>query len=156
MLIGRIVIPGILIAISWILIASRTLACSTSDAAAHRRPQCRDIYSFWACLGAGARMCPSSPAALASFQAMDPRLEEASDHDRRRQLAQTLRSAHLAAARYARGRAAPAPSVVHRDLLTFSMLRAGARGHVPSPDPRFFYDTVAHARIDWRWGVGRT
>ncbi len=81
MLIGRIIIPGILIAISWILIASPNIGLFNQlvlQATGVRNIV--NIYSFWGLVWVQAlEMVPLIYLLLsAAFQAMDPRLEEAS------------------------------------------------------------------------------
>jgi iron(III) transport system permease protein len=81
LLIGRIVIPGILIAISWILVASPNIGLFNQLAlklAGVRNPV--NIYSFWGMVVVQAlELVPLTYLLLgAAFQAMDPRLEEAS------------------------------------------------------------------------------
>jgi iron(III) transport system permease protein len=81
MLIGRIVIPGILITISWILIASPNIGLLN-----HLTRMLFDvrnvfnIYSFWGMVWVHSiEMVPLTYLLLsAAFQALDPRLEEAS------------------------------------------------------------------------------
>lgn len=81
MLIGRIIIPGILITISWILIASPNIGLLN-----HVFRMLFDvrnffnIYSFWGMVWVHSiEMVPLTYLLLsAAFQAMDPRLEEAS------------------------------------------------------------------------------
>jgi len=81
LLIGRIIIPGILIAISWILIASPNIGLFNQlmlQATGVRNVV--NIYSFWGMVWVQAlEMVPLIYLLLsAAFQAMDPRLEEAS------------------------------------------------------------------------------
>ena len=81
MLIGRIVIPGVLIAISWILLASPNIGLVNQMVL--KLTGLRNIvniYSFWGMVWVQAlEMVPLIYLLLsASFQAMDPRLEEAS------------------------------------------------------------------------------
>jgi iron(III) transport system permease protein len=81
MLIGRIVIPGILIAISWILVASPNIGLvnqMTLKLFGLRNPF--NVYSFWGMVFVQAlELVPLVYLLLgAAFQAMDPRLEEAS------------------------------------------------------------------------------
>jgi iron(III) transport system permease protein len=81
MLVGRIIIPGILITISWILIASPNIGLLN-----HLTRMLFDvrnvfnIYSFWGMVWVHSiEMVPLTYLLLsAAFQAMDPRLEEAS------------------------------------------------------------------------------
>jgi iron(III) transport system permease protein len=81
MLIGRIVIPGILIAISWILVASPNIGLinqMTLKLFGLRNPV--NVYTFWGMVFVQAlELVPLVYLLLgAAFQAMDPRLEEAS------------------------------------------------------------------------------
>jgi iron(III) transport system permease protein len=81
MLIGRIVIPGILITISWILIASPNIGILNQlvlDWFGIRN--LFNVYSFWGMVWVHSiEMVPLAYLLLAAaFQAMDPRLEEAS------------------------------------------------------------------------------
>jgi iron(III) transport system permease protein len=81
MLIGRIVIPGILIAISWILVASPNIGLFNQlmlKLAGLRNPV--NVYSFWGMVWVQSlELVPLVYLLLsAAFAAMDPRLEEAS------------------------------------------------------------------------------
>jgi iron(III) transport system permease protein len=81
LLIGRIVIPGILIAISWILVASPNIGLLNQMIL--RLTGVRNIvnvYSFWGMVWVQSlELVPLVYLLLAAaFQAMDPRLEEAS------------------------------------------------------------------------------
>ncbi len=81
LLIGRIIIPGILIAISWILVASPNIGLFnqlTLKLAGLRNPV--NIYSFWGMVWVQSlELVPLVYLLLAAaFSAMDPRLEEAS------------------------------------------------------------------------------
>jgi iron(III) transport system permease protein len=81
MLIGRIVIPGILIAISWILVASPNIGLFNQMLL--RLAGVRNlvnVYSFWGMVWVQSlEMVPLVYLLLgAAFQGMDPRLEEAS------------------------------------------------------------------------------
>ncbi|MEA2903829.1 MAG: iron(III) transport system permease protein [Alphaproteobacteria bacterium] len=81
MLVGRIVIPGILIAISWILIASPNIGLFNQMVLKLTGVRnVVNIYSFWGMVWVQAlEMVPLIYLLLAAaFQAMDPRLEEAS------------------------------------------------------------------------------
>ena len=80
-LIGRIIIPGILITISWILIASPNIGIANQII--NQMFGVRNffnVYSFWGMVWVQSiEMVPLTYLLLAaSFQAMDPRLEEAS------------------------------------------------------------------------------
>jgi iron(III) transport system permease protein len=81
MLIGRIIIPGVLVVISWILVASPNIGLLNQVALklfGIRNPL--NIYSFWGMVWVQAlEMVPLTYLLLsAAFQAMDPRLEDAS------------------------------------------------------------------------------
>jgi iron(III) transport system permease protein len=81
MLVGRIVIPGVLIVISWILIASPNIGLFNQMMLALTGVRnVVNIYSFWGMVWVQAlEMVPLIYLLLsAAFQAMDPRLEEAS------------------------------------------------------------------------------
>jgi iron(III) transport system permease protein len=81
MLVGRIVIPGILITISWILIASPNIGLFNQMVLKlFGVRNVVNIYTFWGMVWVQAlEMVPLIYLLLsASFQAMDPRLEEAS------------------------------------------------------------------------------
>ena len=80
-LVGRIIIPGILITIAWILIASPNIGVFNSlwrDAFGARNVV--NVYTFWGMVWVQSlEMVPLTYLLLsASFQAMDPSLEEAS------------------------------------------------------------------------------
>ena len=80
-LVGRIIIPGILITISWILIASPNIGILNQlIAQIFGVRNFFNIYSFWGMVWVQAiEMVPLTYLLLsASFQVMDPRLEEAS------------------------------------------------------------------------------
>lgn len=81
MLIGRIIIPGILITISWILIASPNIGLLNHlTLMLFGARNVFNIYSFWGMVWVHSiEMVPLTYLLLsAAFQAMDPRLEEAS------------------------------------------------------------------------------
>jgi iron(III) transport system permease protein len=81
MLIGRIIIPGILITISWILIASPNIGLLNHlTRMLFDERNVFNIYSFWGMVWVHSiEMVPLTYLLLsAAFQAMDPRLEEAS------------------------------------------------------------------------------
>ena len=78
---GRIIIPGILIAVSWILIASPTIGILNYFLEAITGvKKFVNIYSFWGMVWVHSlELTPLAYLLLsAAFQAMDPRLEEAS------------------------------------------------------------------------------
>ena len=81
LLIGRIVIPGVLIVISWILVASPNIGLFNQMALQLTGMRnIVNIYSFWGMVWVQAlELVPLIYLLLAAaFQAMDPRLEEAS------------------------------------------------------------------------------
>src|SRR5256714_9451366 len=81
LLIGRVVIPGVLIVISWILIASPNIGLVNQMARSLTGVRnIVSIYSFWGMVWVQAlEMVPLIYLLLsAAFQGMDPRLEEAS------------------------------------------------------------------------------
>jgi iron(III) transport system permease protein len=81
LLIGRVVIPGVLIVISWILIASPNIGLVNQMALKFFGVRnIVNLYSFWGMVWVQAlEMVPLIYLLLsAAFQAMDPRLEEAS------------------------------------------------------------------------------
>lgn len=81
MLVGRIVIPGILITISWILIASPNIGILNQLVFSWFGVRnLFNVYSFWGMVWVHSiEMVPLAYLLLAAaFQAMDPRLEEAS------------------------------------------------------------------------------
>jgi iron(III) transport system permease protein len=81
MLIGRIVLPGILIAVSWILIASPNIGIVNQVVLKWFGVRnIVNIYSFWGMVWVHAlELVPLAYLLLAaSFRVMDPRLEEAS------------------------------------------------------------------------------
>jgi iron(III) transport system permease protein len=149
LLIGRIVIPGILIAISWILVASPNIGLFNQLAlrlAGVRNPV--NIYTFWGMVVVQAlELVPLTYLLLgAAFQAMDPRLEEASamtgaGHWR------TLRRIALPLA---------LPAVAAALLLLFLTtiesfevpLLMGTRASVRVYTTEIFYDT-SRTPIDW-------
>ena len=78
---GRIIIPGILITVSWILVASPTIGLLNGVILSLTGVKgAVNIYSFWGMVWVhGLEMVPLAYLLLsAAFQAMDPRLEEAS------------------------------------------------------------------------------
>jgi iron(III) transport system permease protein len=81
LLVGRVVIPGVLIVISWILIASPNIGLVNQMARSLTGIRnIVNIYSFWGMVWVQAlELVPLIYLLLsAAFQAMDPRLEEAS------------------------------------------------------------------------------
>ena len=81
LLVGRIIIPGILITISWILVASPNIGIVNQMALkVFGVRNIVNVYTFWGMVWVQAlELVPLTYLLLsASFQAMDPRLEEAS------------------------------------------------------------------------------
>src|SRR5262245_50995096 len=149
MLIGRIIIPGILIAISWILIASPNIGLLNQlmlQATGVRNVV--NIYSFWGMVWVQAlEMVPLIYLLLsAAFQAMDPRLEEASTMTGAGNW-RTLRRISLPLA---------LPAVAAALLLLFVTaietfevpLLMGTRAQVRVFTTEIFYDT-SRTPIDW-------
>jgi len=149
MLIGRIIIPGILIVISWILIASPNIGLFNQlvlQATGVRNVV--NIYSFWGMVWVQAlEMVPLIYLLLsASFQAMDPRLEEASTMTGAGNW-RTLRRISLPLA---------LPAVAAALLLLFVTaietfevpLLMGTRAQVRVYTTEIFYDT-SRTPIDW-------
>jgi iron(III) transport system permease protein len=149
MLIGRIVIPGILIAISWILVASPNIGLINQMALkllGLRNPV--NVYSFWGMVWVQAlELVPLVYLLLAAaFQAMDPRLEEASSMTGAGNW-RTLRRISLPLA---------LPAVAAALLLLFLTtietfevpLLMGTRAGVRVYTTEIFYDT-SRTPIDW-------
>jgi iron(III) transport system permease protein len=149
MLIGRIVIPGILIVISWILIASPNIGLINQLVLQLTGVRnIVNIYSFWGMVWVQAlEMVPLIYLLLsASFQAMDPRLEEASTMTGAGNW-RTLRRISLPLA---------LPAVAAALLLLFVTaietfevpLLMGTRAQVRVYTTEIFYDT-SRTPIDW-------
>jgi iron(III) transport system permease protein len=149
MLIGRIVIPGILIAISWILIASPNIGLFNQmmlKLAGLRNPV--NVYTFWGMVWVQSlELVPLVYLLLAAaFQAMDPRLEEASSMTGAGNW-RTLRRISLPLA---------LPAVAAALLLLFLTtietfevpLLLGTRAGVRVYTTEIFYDT-SRTPIDW-------
>jgi iron(III) transport system permease protein len=149
MLIGRIVIPGILIAISWILVASPNIGLFNQMIL--RLTGLRNIvniYSFWGMVFVQAlELVPLVYLLLAAaFQGMDPRLEEASSMTGAGNW-RTLRRISLPLA---------LPAVAAALLLLFLItietfevpLLMGTRAGVRVYTTEIFYDT-SRTPIDW-------
>jgi iron(III) transport system permease protein len=149
MLIGRIVIPGILIAISWILVASPNIGLinqMTLKLLGLRNPV--NVYSFWGMVWVQSlELVPLVYLLLAAaFQAMDPRLEEASSMTGAGNW-RTLRRISLPLA---------LPAVAAALLLLFLTtietfevpLLMGTRAGVRVYTTEIFYDT-SRTPIDW-------
>jgi iron(III) transport system permease protein len=148
-LIGRIVIPGVLIAISWILVASPNIGLVNQLALklfGLRNPV--NVYSFWGMVWVQSlELVPLVYLLLAAaFQAMDPRLEEASSMTGAGTW-RTLRRISLPLA---------LPAVAAALLLLFLAtietlevpLLMGTRAGVRVFTTEIFYDT-ARTPIDW-------
>jgi iron(III) transport system permease protein len=154
MLIGRIVIPGILIAISWILVASPNIGLFNQmmlKLTGLRNPV--NIYTFWGMVWVQAlELVPLVYLLLAAaFQAMDPRLEEASSMTGAGNW-RTLRRISLPLA---------LPAVAAALLLLFLTtietfevpLLMGTRAGVRVYTTEIFYDT---SRTPVDWGLSST
>jgi iron(III) transport system permease protein len=149
MLIGRIVIPGILIAISWILVASPNIGVFNQLVLKFFGVRnIVNIYTFWGMVFVQAlEMVPLVFLLLAAaFQAMDPRLEEASTMTGAGNW-RTLRRISLPLA---------LPAVAAALLLVFVAaietfevpLLMGTRAGVRVYTTEIFYDT-SRTPIDW-------
>jgi iron(III) transport system permease protein len=149
MLIGSIVIPGVLIAISWILVASPNIGLVNQMALkllGLRNPV--NVYSFWGMVFVQSlQLVPLVYLLLAAaFQAMDPRLEEASSMTGAGNW-RTLRRISLPLA---------LPAVAAALLLLFLTtietfevpLLMGTRAGVRVYTTEIFYDT-SRTPIDW-------
>jgi iron(III) transport system permease protein len=149
MLIGRIIIPGILIAISWILIASPNIGLFNQlvlQATGVRNVV--NIYSFWGMVWVQAlEMVPLIYLLLAAaFQAMDPRLEEASTMTGAGNW-RTLRRISLPLALPAVGAALLLLFVTAIETFEVPLLM-GTRAGVRVYTTEIFYDT-SRTPIDW-------
>jgi iron(III) transport system permease protein len=154
MLIGRVVIPGILIAISWILVASPNIGLFNQmmlRLTGLRNPV--NVYSFWGMVWVQSlELVPLVYLLLAAaFQAMDPRLEEASSMTGAGNW-RTLRRISLPLA---------LPAVAAALLLLFLTtietfevpLLMGTRAGVRVYTTEIFYDT---SRTPVDWGLSST
>jgi iron(III) transport system permease protein len=149
LLVGRIVIPGVLIAISWILVASPNIGL-VNQLVLQLFGVCNvvNIYSFWGMVWVQAlEMVPLVYLLLAAaFQAMDPRLEEAST--------MTGAGNWRTLARISMPLALPAVAAVLLLLVvttieTFEVpLLMGGRAGVRVYTTEIFYDT-SRTPIDW-------
>jgi iron(III) transport system permease protein len=149
LLIGRIIIPSILIAISWILIASPNIGLLNQlmlQATGIRNVV--NIYSFWGMVWVQAlEMVPLIYLLLsASFQAMDPRLEEASTMTGSGNW-RTLRRISLPLALPAVGAALLLLFVTAIETFEVPLLM-GTRAGVRVYTTEIFYDT-SRTPIDW-------
>ena len=149
LLIGRIIIPGVLIAISWILIASPNIGLFNQL----MRPitgirNVVNIYSFWGMVWVQAlEMVPLIYLLLsAAFQAMDPRLEEASTMTGAGNW-RTLRRISLPLALPAVGAAMLLLFVTAIETFEVPLLM-GTRAGVRVYTTEIFYDT-SRTPIDW-------
>jgi iron(III) transport system permease protein len=154
LLIGRIVIPGILIVIAWILVASPNIGLFNQmmlKLAGLRNPV--NIYTFWGMVWVQSlELVPLVYLLLAAaFQAMDPRLEEASSMTGAGNW-RTLRRISLPLA---------LPAVAAALLLLFLTtietfevpLLMGTRAGVRVYTTEIFYDT---SRTPVDWGLSST
>jgi iron(III) transport system permease protein len=149
LLIGRIIIPGILIVISWILIASPNIGLFNQlmlQATGIRNVV--NIYSFWGMVLVQAlEMVPLIYLLLsAAFQAMDPRLEEASTMTGAGNW-RTLRRISLPLALPAVGAALLLLFVTAIETFEVPLLM-GTRAGVRVYTTEIFYDT-SRTPIDW-------
>ena len=149
MLIGRIIIPGILIVISWILIASPNIGLFNQlvlQLTGIRNLV--NIYSFWGMVWVQAlEMVPLIYLLLsAAFQAMDPRLEEASTMTGAGNW-RTLRRISLPLALPAVGAALLLLFVTAIETFEVPLLM-GTRAGVRVYTTEIFYDT-SRTPIDW-------
>src|SRR5215510_10405581 len=154
MLIGRIIIPGILIAISWILIASPNIGLINQlmlQATGIRNVV--NIYSFWGMVWVQAlEMVPLIYLLLsAAFQAMDPRLDEASTMTGAGNW-RTLRRVSLPLALPAVGAALLLLFVTAIETFEVPLLM-GTRAGVRVYTTEIFYDT---SRTPTDWGLAAT
>jgi iron(III) transport system permease protein len=148
-LIARIIIPGVLIVISWILIASPNIGLFNQL----MRPitgirNVVNIYSFWGMVWVQAlEMVPLAYLLLsAAFQAMDPRLEEASTMTGASNW-RTLRRISLPLALPAVGAALLLLFVIAIETFEVPLLM-GTRAGIRVYTTEIFYDT-ARTPIDW-------
>src|SRR5258707_2127011 len=149
MLIGRIVIPGILIVISWILLASPRIGLLNQlILQLTGTPNVLNIYSFWGMVWVQAlEMVPLIYLLLsAAFQAMDPRLEEASTMTGAGNW-RTLRRISLPLALPAVGAALLLLFVTAIETFQVPLLM-GTRANVRVYTTEIFYDT-SRTPIDW-------
>jgi iron(III) transport system permease protein len=149
LLIGRIIIPGVLIAISWILIASPNIGLFNQimlQVTGIRNVV--NIYSFWGMVWVQAlEMVPLIYLLLAAaFQAMDPRLEEASTMTGAGNW-RTLRRISLPLALPAVGAALLLLFVTAIETFEVPLLM-GTRAGVRVYTTEIFYDT-SRTPIDW-------
>ncbi len=149
LLVGRIVIPGVLITISWILIASPNIGLVNQvvlDLTGLRNVV--NIYSFWGMVWVQAlEMVPLIYLLLAAaFQAMDPRLEEASTMTGAGNW-RTLRRISLPLALPAVGAALLLLFVTTIETFEVPLLMGGRAG-LRVYTTEIFYDT-ARTPIDW-------
>jgi iron(III) transport system permease protein len=149
MLIGRIIIPGILIVISWILIASPNIGLFNQLVLQLTGVRnLVNIYSFWGMVWVQAlEMVPLIYLLLsAAFQAMDPRLEEASTMTGAGNW-RTLRRISLPLALPAVGAALLLVFVTAIETFEVPLLM-GTRAGVRVYTTEIFYDT-SRTPIDW-------
>jgi iron(III) transport system permease protein len=149
LLVGRIVIPGILIAITWILIASANIGLFNQLVLKFFGVRnLVNIYSFWGMVWVQAlEMTPLVFLLLsAAFHAMDPRLEEASTMTGAGNW-RTLRRISLPLALPAVGAALLLVFVAAIETFEVPLLM-GTRAGVRVYTTEIFYDT-SRTPIDW-------
>jgi iron(III) transport system permease protein len=149
LLIGRVVIPGVLIVISWILIASPNIGLVNQLALKFFGVRnIVNIYSFWGMVWVQAlEMVPLIYLLLsAAFQAMDPRLEEASTMTGAGNW-RTLRRISMPLALPAIGAALLLLFVTTIETFEVPLLMGGRAG-VRVYTTEIFYDT-SRTPIDW-------
>ncbi len=149
MLIGRVVIPGVLIVISWILVASPNIGLVNQMARGVTGIRnIVNIYSFWGMVWVQAlEMVPLIYLLLAAaFQAMDPRLEEASTMTGAGNW-RTLRRISLPLALPAIGAAMLLLFVTAIETFEVPLLMGGRAG-IRVYTSEIFYDT-SRTPIDW-------
>jgi iron(III) transport system permease protein len=154
MLIGRVVIPGVLIVISWILMASPNIGLVNQLALEFFGVRnIVNIYSFWGMVWVQAlEMVPLIYLLLAAaFQAMDPRLEEASAMTGAGNW-RTLRRISLPLALPAIGAALLLLFVTAIETFEVPLLMGGRAG-VRVYTTEIFYDT---SRTPIDWGIAAT
>jgi iron(III) transport system permease protein len=149
LLIGRVVIPGVLIVISWILIASPNIGLVNQMALKFFGVRnIVNVYSFWGMVWVQAlEMVPLIYLLLsAAFQSMDPRLEEASTMTGAGTW-RTLRRISMPLALPAIGAALLLLFVTTIETLEVPLLMGGRAG-VRVYTTEIFYDT-SRTPIDW-------
>jgi iron(III) transport system permease protein len=149
LLVGRVVIPGVLIVISWILLASPNIGLVNQMARSLTGIRnIVNIYSFWGMVWVQAlELVPLIYLLLAAaFQAMDPRLEEASTMTGAGNW-RTLRRISMPLALPAIGAALLLLFVTTIETFEVPLLMGGRAG-VRVYTTEIFYDT-SRTPIDW-------